>query len=146
MSESNDNRVWVGDLDDYMYYQFDSDDEHEDQKELLEIDEIGEIGELQLLAGKTISERQLYQKSISPSEWRHALHQAEMTIGFGSLRAHQNAGEDTDSSVIRFLKGMLDLGRPYAVARYARWEHLDYPSALTATLPHGIRALVGHLE
>lgn len=146
MSESDDNRAWVGDLDGYMYYKSDWDDEHEheDQEALLEI-EINEIGELQLLAGKMISARQLSQKRISPSEWRHALHQAEMTIGFGSLKVHQKAGENTDSSLIRFIKGMLDLGRPYAVARYARWERLNYPLALTATLPHGIRALVNQL-
>lgn len=145
MSENNGDRVWVGDLDGYVYYDdFDSDDEHENQEELLET-EIDEIGELQLLAGKTISARQLYQKNISPSEWRHALHQAEMTIGFGPIKVHQETGADTDSSVIRFVKGMLNLGRPYAVARYARWEHLDYPSALTATLPHGIRALTNQL-
>jgi hypothetical protein len=145
MSENNGDRVWVGDLDGYVYYDdFDSDDEHENQEELLET-EIDEIGELQLLAGKTISARQLYQKNISPSEWRHALHQAEMTIGFGPIKEHQETGANTDSSVIRFVKGMLDLGRPYAIARYARWERLDYPSALTATLPHGIRALVNQL-
>lgn len=144
MSETDGSRVWVGDLDRYISIDFDSDDEHENQQELLEI-ELDEIGELQLLAGKTISARQLYQKGISPSEWRHALHQAEMTIGFGSLKVLQYVGEETDSSVIRFVKGMLDLGRPYAIRRYANWENIDYPLALTATLPYGIRALVNQL-
>lgn len=136
MSENHDNRFWVGDLDGYMSYYFDSDDEHEDQEELLGINE---IGELQLLAGKTISARQLYKKGISLSVWRHALHQAEMTIGFGYPKTPPEAGANIDSLGISFVKGMLNLGRPYAVARYARWEHLDYPSALTATLRRASR-------
>ena len=141
MSESNGTSVWVGDLDRCISIGgFDDDDEREAKRDSLEI-ELDEIGELQLLAGKALSARQLSQKSISPSEWRHALHQSEMTIGFKS----SNVGEYSDSPVIRFVKGMLDLGRPYAIARYARWENLDYPSAVTATLPHGIRALVNQL-
>jgi hypothetical protein len=145
MSESNGTGAWVGDLDRCISYgDFDQDDELAAQRDLLEI-ELDEIGELQLLAGKTISARLLHQKSISPSEWRHALHQSEMTIGFRSSNVHQNVGEHTESPVTRFVKGMLDLGRPYAIARYARWEHLDYPSALTGTLPYGIRALVNQL-
>lgn len=152
MSESNGTSAWVGDLDRCISYgDFDHDNELDEigelqlaQQDLLNI-ELDEIGELQLLAGKAISVLQLYEKSISPSEWRHALHQSEMTIGFRSSNLLQNVGEYTDSPVIRFVKGMLDLGRPYAIARYARWEHLDYPSALTATLPHGIRAMVNQL-
>jgi hypothetical protein len=68
-----------------------------------------------------------------------------MTIGSTSSNLLQDVGAYTDSPVIRFVKGMLDLGRPYAIARYARWEHLDYPSVLTASLPHGVRALVNQL-
>jgi hypothetical protein len=145
MSESNGTSFWVGDLD--RYISIDDDDQDNEpaaQRELLEI-EFDEIGELQLLTGKTISPRQLYENSISPSELRHAIHQSEMTIGFRSANFLQNVGEYTDSPLIGFVKGMLDLGRPYAIARYARWEHLDYPSALTATLPHGIRALINQL-
>lgn len=155
MSESNGTSAWVGDLGRCISYgDFDHDDE---------LDEIGEIGELQLaqqdllstkfdeisklqlLDGKAISALHLYEKNISPSEWRYALHQSEMTIGFRSSNFPRNVGEYRDSPVIRFVKAMLDLGRPYAIARYVRWEQLDYPSALTATLPHGIRAMVNQL-
>lgn len=146
MSESNGTSVWVSDLDRCISIDFDIADEDEDEQELSKIElELNEIGDLQLLAGKSISARQLFQKSISPSEWRHALHQSEMTIGFRSSNVCHPAGDCSDSPVPRFVKGMLDLGRPYAIARYARWEHLDYPSALTATLPHGIRAMVNQL-
>jgi hypothetical protein len=151
MSQSNGNGAWVGDLDRWISYDYldhdeelDHDNKRSAKQGFLNI-ELAEIGELQLLAGKAISAVQLYEMSISPSEWRHALHQSEMTIGLRSSNLLQNVGEYTDSPVIRFVKGMLDLGRPYAIARYARWEHLDYPSALTATLPYGIRALVNQL-
>jgi hypothetical protein len=147
MSERDGSSVWVGDLDRFISIDFDQDDEQElldAEQELLDA-ELDEIGELQLLAGKAISARQLVENKISPSEWRHALHQSEMTIGFRTLNVRQNTREYTDSPVSRFLRGMLDLGRLYAIARYARLEHLDYPSALTATVPHGIRALVNQL-
>lgn len=144
MSESNGTSVWVGDLDRCIGIDFERANARAAKQELLDI-ELDEIGELQLLAGRAISARQLCQKSISPSEWRHALHQSEMTIGFSSQRELRYEGEDTDSPVVRFVKAMLDLGRPYAIARYARWEHLDYPSAQTAILPYGIKALVNQL-
>lgn len=144
MSESNGSSVWVGDLDRCISTDFDRANEREAQQELLEI-ELDALGELRLLAGKAISARQLYQKGIPPLEWRHALHQSEMTIRLSSVNVRQSEREHTDSPVIDFLKGMLNLGRPYAISRYARWERLYYPSALTATLPHGIRALVNQL-
>lgn len=156
MSESNGTSAWVGDLDRCISIgSSDRDDELDDELdaklqarleylENLET-ELDEIGELKLLAGKMISARQLYENSVSPSEWRHALHRSEMTIGFASSDLRQDAGKYADSPLTRFVKGMLDLGRPYAIARYARWEGLDYYSALTATLPHGIRALITQL-
>ncbi|MDD2976106.1 hypothetical protein [Aquabacterium sp.] len=141
MSESDGTSVWVGDLD--RCISIDSIDLSNQREALIEVlgAELGENGELQLLAGKAISARLLFEKGISPSEWRHALHQSEMTIGVSSLNLHKR----TDSPVTQFLKGLLDLGRPYAIARYARWERLDYPSALTSTVPHGLRALVNQL-
>lgn len=141
MSERNGTSAWVGDLDRYISY---ADSDSEDELEFLN-KELDEIGEVRLLAGKAISADQLYDRNISPSAWRNAIHQSEMTIGFRSSNLLQNVGDYTDSLVISFVKGLLDLGRTYAIARYARWEDLDYPSALTATLPHGIRALVNQL-
>jgi hypothetical protein len=141
MSERNGSSAWVGDLDRCVGYGFDLPNARGFDRELREF-ELDEVGDLQLLDGKAISARQLNKKSISPSEWRLAVHQSEMTIGFDSTAVFQALGQGTDSPLTRFVKGMLDLGRPYAIARYARWERLDYPSALTATLPYGIRALV----
>lgn len=161
MSESNGTTVWVGDLDDYIYIgNYDDNDDwgcdlDGDNNEYVQNERVAQtssleseldaIGKLQLLAGKLLSARLLYQNGILPSEWRHAIYQSEMTIGFSSSNEHDSAGKSANSPVSRFVKGMLDLGRPYAIARYARWEHLDYPSAVTATLPYGIRALVNQL-
>ncbi len=142
MSNCDSLSVWVGDLDGYINIDaINRANEREAEQERLDL-EPDEIGDLPLLAGKAISARKLYRQGILPSEWRHALHQAEMAIGHLSDELYQHVDDGRRSPESRFVKGMLDLGRPYAIARYARWEHLDYSLALTATLPHGIRALV----
>lgn len=132
MSGGDDLLVWVGDLDNYVNIDAINRANQREEEEAALRQELREIGELRLLDGKATSAKELFNRNIAPSEWRHAVHRAEMTI------SHENAEE-------RYLKGLLDLGRSYAIARYARWEKLDYPSALTATLPHGIRALVNQL-
>ena len=145
MSNCDSLSVWVGDLDGYINIDaINRANEREAEQERLDL-ELDEIGDLQLLAGKATSARKLYRQGILPSEWRHALHQAEMAIGHLSDEQYQQVDDGRRSPESSFVKGMLDLGRSYAIARYARWEHLDYPSALTATLPHGIRALVNQL-
>lgn len=135
-------KVWVGDLDAYIDIDaINRANQREAEEERLE-HELDEIGDLPLLVGKATSARHLNWKGISPSDWRHAVHQAEMTISTapsGGLLHTSSGGESPEG---RFLRAMLDLGRSYAVARYARWERVDYPSAITATLSHGIRALV----
>lgn len=145
MSNCDSLSVWVGDLDGYIDIDaIGRDNERESEQERLDV-ELDEIGDLPLLSGKAISARKLYQRGILPSEWRHALHQAEMLIEQEHDEEDQQARNETRSPESSFVKGMLDLGRSYAIARYARWEHLDYSSALSATLPYGIRALVNEL-
>jgi hypothetical protein len=135
-------KVWVGDLDAYIDIDgINRVNQREAEEDRLEY-ELDEIGDLPLLAGKAISARHLNYKGILPSDWRHAVHQAEITIGTAPAGVLLHTGSGRESPEARFLRAMLDLGRPYAVARYARWERLDYPSAVTATLSHGIRALV----
>lgn len=130
MSNDSNSSVWVSDLDGYISIDaICADYEREAEENALQR-ELDEIGDLPLLAGKATSARQLNHKEITPSDWRHAVHQAEMAIGSEEI------------AELRFIRSMLDLGRSYAVARYARREHLDYPSAITATLPYGIRALL----
>lgn len=142
MSNHSGLKVWVGDLDGYIDIDaINRANEQEAEEERLQ-DELDEIGDLPLLAGKAISARHLNDKGISPSDWRHAVHQADMTIGTAPAGGPLHTGSGRESREGRFLRAMLDLGRPYAVARYARWERVDYPSAVTATLSHGIRALV----
>ncbi len=134
--------IWVSDLDDYIDVDaINRANQSEAEQDQLD-HELEEIGDLQLLAGKKTSARQLNLRGVSPSDWRHAVHKAQMTIGTETLGGLGQAGARWESLESRFVRSMLDLGRSYAVARYARWEHLDYPSAVTATLPLGIRALI----
>lgn len=149
MSEGNWG-AWVSDLDRWVGYPDDEYDydhraiklQEESKREQERLDfELEEIGDIQLLAGKATSAQDLYRQGVKPFHWRHALHKAVMAIGYESDEPRQY----TDRPETRFVKGMLDLGRAYAIARYTRWERLDYSSALTATLPYGIRALVNQL-
>jgi hypothetical protein len=146
MSNCGGSSFWVGDLDSYLnmdaIYAQEQRWAKEEAKHLATQREVNEIGDLPLLAGKYTSAANLNSKGITPADWRHALHFAEMTLGrdFGTPPDQR----EPERSVLecRFLLAMLDLGRLYAVARYAKKERLDYPSAITATLPHGIRALL----
>lgn len=134
--------VWVGDLDGYINIDaISAANEREAEQAALEL-ELDEIGELQLLAGKSTSARQLNYKDITPSDWRHAVHQAEMAIGSEPETMFGHDSQGADGAEEQFIRAILKLGHSYAVARYAQWERLDYPSAITATLPHGIRALI----
>lgn len=142
MSNDGGLRVWVGDLDGYIDIDaISATNEREDEQAALEF-ELDEIGELRLCAGKSTSARQLKYKDIMPSDWHYAVHQAEMAIGSEPETICVPGSERRDGVEGHFIRAMLKLGHSYAVARYAQWERLDYPSAITATLPHGIRALI----
>ena len=140
---SSDMLVWVSDLDGYV--DLDSIDRaNEKEAKQTQLDhELSEIGELKLMAGKAISAFKLNNRGISPSEWRHAVHQAETALRPRSVIVRP--GRECQSVECQFLRAMLELGRSYAIARYARWEHLDFHSAKVATLPHGIRALINQM-
>jgi len=141
MSNDSGMSIWVSDIDGYINIDAISRANDEELAREKLADELSDIGNIQLLAGKSTSADELYRKKISPSEWYHALHLAGMRI-----RCETQYGVETvQSSEAQFVRGMLDLGRQYAIARYARLENLDYQSALTATLPHGIRALINQL-
>lgn len=142
MSNDSGPRVWVGDLDRYINIDAISEEsECEAEQAALEI-ELDEIGELRLLADKSTSARLLNYKNITPSDWRHAVHQAEMALVLEPETIIGRSSRGQDGAEEHFIRAMLKLGHSYAVARYAQWERLDYPSAVTATLPHGIRALI----
>ena len=142
MSNDSGLSVWVGDLDGYINIDaISAENEREAEQAALEL-ELDEIGELRLLAGKSTSARQLNYKDITPSDWRHAVHQAEMAIGSEPETIFGHGSQGWDGAEEHFIRAMLKLSHSYAVARYAQWERLDYPSAITATLPHGIRALI----
>jgi len=141
MSNGGGLTIWVGDLDAYINVDFSADFEREAEQEELER-ELDSIGDIPLLAGKATSAWKLHSKKITPSEWRHAIHQAEMAMGSEPAPETHLRPSGRQSAEACFIRAMLDLGRSYAVARYARWEGLDYPSGITATLPLGVRALV----
>lgn len=133
--------IWVGDLDAYINVDFSAD--YQREAEQYELDrELDNIGEIPLLAGKATSAWQLNDIGIKPSEWRHAVHQAEMAMGPGPTPNGDLKISGRHDAEECFIRAMLNLGRSYAVARYTRREGLDYPSGITATLPLGIRALV----
>ncbi len=142
MSNDSGLSIWVGDLDGYINIDaINAENEREAEQAALEL-ELDEIGELRLLAGKSTSARQLHSKDINPSDWRHAVHQAEMAIGSAPVNIFRHSAQQLDVEEEHFIRAMLKLGFAYPVARYAQWERLDYPSAITATLPHGMRALI----
>jgi hypothetical protein len=124
---SNDGsmKIWVGDLDGFIDIDAISKaNEQEADQELLD-HELDEIGDLELLGGKALSARALNRKGVSPSDWRFAVHQAEMAIGI-ERKILLDAEPDREAPEMNFVRAMLDLGRSYAVARYARWERVDY--------------------
>lgn len=134
MSNCHDSlRVWVGDLDGYI--NIDAIDrwnrlEAEEKEREREFDSIGDIS---LLSGKSIQSHLMRSKKLAPSEWRWAVHQAEISL---SVLA---SGPVLEQELVRAL---IDLGRAYAVARYAKWEKISHPSALTASLSFGFKALL----
>lgn len=148
MSNDDGLRIWVSDIDDYIDLDAIQAENDQEAKDAALERELCEIGEIALLAGKAISAWHLHEKGISPSDWRHAMHQARMTIGPAATGTFTDTSQISSDAQVnvgeRCIRAMLDLGRSYAIARYARFECLDYSSAITATLPHGIRALLHH--
>lgn len=133
MSNDSNMRVWVGDLDGYIDIgAISASNSLEDQEEEIE-EALIEIGEIALFAGKTVSSRALYSRGVNSDKWRWAQHSAQKSLGQAQTRSEIEAA---------FLKAIIDYGRRYAIARYATFEGLSYSSAITATFPHGIRALL----
>jgi len=125
--------IWVGDLDGYVDLDaIEAANRAEDAALYLDL-ELTKLGDLQLLAGKAISARVLDGAGVSPSNWRFAVHQAERTL------TESQVWPELQRS---FIKELLSLGRLYAVSRYSKWEKVSYSCAITATFPHGLKALV----
>ena len=125
--------VWVGDLDSYVSLSaIEAANDLEDAAKALE-HELDSIGEIKLLSSKAITARILSERGITPAEWRWARHEADRAL----------MSVDQDNALERhFLKALLSIGKPYAISRYSKWENIPYASALTAALPHGMRALL----
>ena len=95
--------------------------------------QLDEMGDLRLLSGEATSLFTLFGSAISAVDYRWAKHQAEQTLG------HAGEGDALERALGR---GLLSLGKTYAINRYATWERVSRPAALTATLPFGFRALL----
>lgn len=124
--------IWVGDLDSWISVDFSDEYEAERKSEILE-EELDQIGEIPLFAEKSISSRTLWSRGIDPDAWRWSLHEAEIALCDASKQPEIER---------LFVGKLIKMGRGHAIRRYARWENLPYSTALTATFPHGIRALV----
>lgn len=133
--------IWVSDLDAYISVGGSYDDDAEADAHDRLMDELKIADNTVLLTGESRSAWDLYHDDgITPANWRDAVHQARMAIT--SEPGHGPGADSTPPPEHRFIDAMLNLGRRYAVTRYARSEGLDASSAVTATLSHGIRALL----
>ena len=141
MSNDDGLTFWVGDLDGYVTIRPDDDAEfvclEHDQDEFARDDKLGSFFEcpadLRLLSGDFVSDHLPQGRGITDEEWTWAKHQAEGVVG------HHAAWSELEPLL---LKDLLSLGQRYAVARYAKWEELFYPTALAATFPYGLAAIV----
>lgn len=133
MSNDGGLSIWIGDLDGYIDIDSINYSNKREEEENLRRYEFDEIGDIILLNGKSIASHRICDKNLEPSEWRWATHQAELALD-GSAESKILEQE--------LVRSLILLGRPYAIARYAKWENVPHPSALTASLPFGFRALL----
>lgn len=122
MSNSIGEYVWIGDLDSYVDIFALDDSEKLKKRKKWRKTELNRLGDASLLYGKD-----------NKVDWRWALHQAELSLSPGA------SGQVLEKELVRAL---IDIGRTYSIVRYAKWEKITYPSALTASLPLGFRALL----
>lgn len=141
MSNDDGLTFWVGDLDGYVTIRPDDDDEStwpdHDDDEFVQDEKLEKFFEcpadLRLLSGDFVSDHLPCGRGITKEEWTWAKHQAEGVLG------PHIAWSELEPLLV---KDLLSLGQRYAVARYANWEKLFYPTALAATFPYGLAAIV----
>lgn len=129
--------VWVRDLDrsinlDAMW-RADRRYEAEEAREEARERDFKKNGDISVLSGEVVSWESFVEKRLDFNEWRWAVHLAESAISPTATR-QQLEGE--------LVRGLVDLGRGYAVRRYARWERLPRYDAVTASLPYGFKAIL----
>lgn len=128
-----DELIWVGDIDGHINLSaIIRANEEQEKEEALRVD-LDTVGELLLLNGMAISSYTVGERGISRSEWHWSKHKAEKALGSSP------SSETLEHALVRAL---LSLGRPYAIARYAKQEAVPHSSALAASLPLGFRALL----
>lgn len=125
--------IWIGDLDGYISIDAIVESNRREAEEESLLREFEEIGDIPLLSGKVIAAHNLRHKTRGLSEWRWAVHHAETKLGVAT------SGYVLEQA---FARSLIDLGRAYAIRRYAKWEKIPHSSARTASLPFGINALL----
>lgn len=130
MSNDSGLTIWVRDIDGYVDIDAINHEHRLEARANAVQAELDGLGEIKLLAGKSIYGHAL---NVPIEEWRWALSRAEQAI----------VALDTWATLERvFVSELIAMGRRYAISRYAKWERLTYPSAITATLPLGLKALI----
>jgi hypothetical protein len=133
MSSGSDSKVWVGDLDGFIdldaMYRADELGMAEDARER----SFRTSGDIPVLCGKIIRWETLANKRLGYNEWRWAVHLAESTISTAAT------GVNLERELIQ---AMINLGRGYAVRRYAKWENLPTYEVVTAALPFGFKSIL----
>ncbi len=136
MSGSYEPDFYCGVLDSWISLDAISDnrmrDEENEWKEEQRSIKFDDLGAIELLAGKRLSSSSLIASKLQPDDWEWAIHE--------SKKAFDGIGvEDTEKHL---LTSLLAIGKSYSIARYAHWERISRPSALAASLPLGLNALL----
>lgn len=127
----NFDSIYIRELDAFVSIHGD-DDSHEEQ---LAAAWDSQFKDIDLLDGSFIRPHLLQDAlGLSPQDWQWALYRADKQLGGSS-----NRPEQLESQLV---KALLAEGRAYAIRRYARKENLPIDSAMTASLPYGITALL----
>lgn len=133
MSYYDSFQVWVRDLDKWINIDAINRYHEEEMREKERNAEFDKIGDIFLIGEKSIRSTLIRSSKLEPSEWRWAIHQAEMSLSVSA------SGPALEQELVRAL---IELGRAYAIARYAKWEKIPYSSALTVSVPLGFKALL----
>ena len=124
--------VWVGDLDGYISISAINEDYFREGEERARSLAFEKIGDISLMNECTASSDSLQMHIQEPGDWEWALHEARNSFA-------ATLDSDIEKQLVRSL---IALGRPYAIARYCKYERVSFPSGLMASLPLGLNALL----
>jgi hypothetical protein len=132
VSDISDDLIWSTEMDTWIDLDAINASNEREWREEQRIIKFDDLGAIELLAAKRLSSSSLIASKLQPDDWDWALHE--------SRKAFDGIGEEETEK--HLLTSLLAIGKPYGIARYARWERLSHPSALAASLPLGLNALL----